>query len=382
TGRNTKMNIYIYKTIIFTVYLLCFAVHTETVNETARFLAGKGVPADSKLAEYVQSKFYAEYAGQVRSGWNRFLHPNLESMRSWQKKYPPPAYSAVFYPFGGPDITNALVLFPDAEEYLLFGLEPPGVIPDTESMQEESLTSGLNDLKLSVNTFFQVNFFITKKMEKSLGKKSFNTVTGLIIFFLAMNGCEVTDVKKIAVGPLSTAVPSRDSDDSIGWKNPPHSRVPGVEISFRRNSGRIQTVRYFMVNVSDEYLNRSSPNFLPYLKNGGRYATLIKSAAYLMHTDSSREPPPHFDRIRRFILEQSDFIIQDDSGIPLRYFPRTEWKLGFHGKYESPISLFADRLQKNLRTEMQKSSTGKLPFSYSYTYQAGKSNLMTAERIK
>ncbi|HNF15960.1 MAG TPA: hypothetical protein PK453_20030, partial [Leptospiraceae bacterium] len=59
----------IYKKIIFTVYLLCFAVHTETVNETARFLAGKGVPADSKLAEYVQSKFYAEYAGQVRSGW-------------------------------------------------------------------------------------------------------------------------------------------------------------------------------------------------------------------------------------------------------------------------------------------------------------------------
>jgi hypothetical protein len=346
---------------------------TSSLAETARFLAGKGVASDSKLAPYAQAPLYAEFAGQMGSAWKRFQQPNLARMRTWWAGYAPAKYSTVLYPFSGPDIANALALFPDADSYVMFGLEPPGVIPDPQAMAEDEISAGLNDLKASLSTILQVNFFITKGMEKKLGRESFSSLTGLLLFFLAMNDCEVTGARSIAVGP--------GSDVSIRSRSAPRSPVPGVEVTFRRSGGKLQTVRYFRVDVADASLAKSSPDFLPYLHSLGRVVTLIKSASYLMHKDGAREPA-HFEQIRSLILNQSDFLVQDDSGVPLKHFARDEWKLLFHGKYDTPTPEFGKYLQKDLRIEMQRYSTGRLPFSYGYGYKPGESNLMTAERIR
>jgi hypothetical protein len=331
---------------------------TLPLAETARLLAGKGAAADSKLAEYAQTQFYAEYAEQMASGWKRFQQPNLERMRAWWASYAPARYSTVFYPFSGPDIANALALFPDADTYLMFGLEAPGAIPDLQAMPDDAIDAGLNGLRASLNTIFQVNFFLTRGMEKKLDRGSFNSITGLLLFFLATNGCEVTGARRIAVGA-----------------NDP---IPGVEVTFSRGGGKVQTLRYYRVNVADASVAGSSRDFLSYLKGQGRFVTLIKSASYLMHADSTRDAV-HFDQIRSLILSQSDFLVQDDSGVPLRLFARDRWKLLFHGRYEAPIPEFARHLQKDLRVEMQRNSTGRLPFSYGYDYKPGESNLMTAE---
>jgi len=316
---------------------------------TARFLAGKG-PSESKD--------YTEYAEQIASGWKQFEQPNLESIRRWWTGRGPASYSTVLYPFSGPDIANALAFFPDADSYLLFGLEPPGAIPHLRGMDDEAITSGLHELEASLSTMIQVNYFFTKAMEKKLGKGSFNSVTGLLLFFLAMSDCDVTAAKAIAID----------------------AHVPGVEITFRRAGGKPQTLRYFMVNVDDKHLAKDSAGFLAYLEKQGRFVTVIKSAQYLMHKDGIAEPE-HFERIRSRILAQSDFIAQDDSGVPLRLFARDTWKLRFHGTYDAPTAEFSKRLQKDLRVEMHTSSTGKLPFSYGYAYRQGESNLMTAERV-
>ncbi len=347
--------------------------------ETARFLAGKGVASDSKLAEHAQTQSYAEYAEQIGSGWKQFQQPNLERMRTWWKGRAPAKYSTVFYPFSGPDIGNALVFFPDADSYLLFGLEPPGAIPDLQAMDEEAISSGLNELEASLSSILQVNYFFTKAMEKKLGKGSFNSITGLLLFFLAMNDCEVTGARRIAIGQGGALVQGTAADDSTSGRS--RSRVPGVEITFRRNGSKEQTIRYFMVNVADAYLAKSSPDFIPYLKSQGRFVTMIKSASYLMHKEGIQEPA-HFEQIRSLILRQSDFVVQDDSGVPLRLFARDTWKLLFHGRYEAPTPEFGKHLQKDLKVEMQRNSTGKLPFSYGYAYRQGESNLMTAERAQ
>ena len=126
---------------------------------------------------------------------------------------------------------------------------------------------------------------------------------------------------------------------------------------------------------------KSSPDFIPYLKSQGRFVTMIKSASYLMHKEGIQEPA-HFEQIRSLILMQSDFVVQDDSGVPLRLFARDAWKLRFHGRYEAPTPEFGKHLQKDLKVEMQRNSTGKLPFSYGYAYKQGESNLMTAERVQ
>ena len=345
--------------------------------ETARFLAGKGGGSDSNLAAQARTESYAAYAEQIESGWKQFQQPNLERMRTWWTGRAPANYSTVFYPFSGPDIGNALAFFPDADTYLMFGLEPPGAIPDLQAMDEDAISSGLNELKASLSTILQVNYFFTKAMEKKLGNGSFNSVTGLLLFFLGTSDCEVVGVRRIAIGRDGALVQGTAADDSPSGRS--QSRIPGVEITFRRDRSKEQTIRYFMVNVADAYLAKSSPEFLRYLKSQGRFVTMIKSASYLMHKEGIEEPA-HFEKLRSLILMQSDFVVQDDSGVPLRLFARDTWKLRFHGKYEAPTPEFVKHLQKDLKVEMQRNSTGKLPFSYGYAYKQGESNLMTAER--
>jgi hypothetical protein len=352
-----------------------------TLDDTARFLAGKGVQPDSRLAAYAKGDFYAGYSEQMKTGWARFAQPNLEELRTWWEKYAPANSATVFYPFSGPDIANALALFPDADTYVLFGLEPPGAIPDPLAMTPDALSDGLNSIRISLDTFFEANFFVTKGMERKLGRTPFNGIAGLLMLFLSLSDCTVTGARKIAVGPESTVLAGTTEDDAIKWQSAPHSRVPGVEITFSRAGGKPQTVRYFMLNVDDDALTRTSPNFLPYLRSTGRLVTVIKSASYLMHKDSAHQQPPTFDQIRAFVLAQSDLVVQDDSGVPLKYFERDRWKLGFHGVYDAPIPMFSNLLQKDLKLEMSKNSTGKLPFSYGYNRKRGESNLITAERI-
>ena len=335
------------------------------LDDTARFLAGKGVAWSSDLADQAQTQAYTDYATQITTGWKHFQQPNLERMRTWSKSHVPAKYSTVFYPFGGPDLGNALALFPDADSYVLFGLEAPGEIPDLHALDEAAISSGLNELKASLSTLFQVNYFFTKSMEKKLGKGSFNSVSGLLLFFLAMSDCEVTNARLVAIrgGALVQGT----------------AGIPGVEIAFRRSGGKEQTIRYFMVNVADASLAKSSRNFLPYLESQRRFVTLIKSASYLMHR---AKEPTRFEQIRSLILSRSDFIVQDDSAVPLRLFARDTWKLQFHGRYDTPTQEFVKHLQKDLKVEFQRNSTGKLPFSYGYAYRQGESNLMTAERAR
>ena len=90
---------------------------------------------------------------------------------------------------------------------------------------------------------------LREALEKKLGNGSFNSVSGLLLFFLAMSDCEVTGARRVAIDRGGILVPGTVADDSVSERS--RSRVPGVEITFRRNGSKQQTIRYFMVNVAD-----------------------------------------------------------------------------------------------------------------------------------
>ena len=351
---------------------------SSVLNEAALLFAGRELPKGSKLQQYAETAFYKAYSSQIESAWDSLQRPNLQKINEWWKAYKPSHYpDTVLYPFSGPDIMNALVFFPDADNYLMFGLEAPGIIPDPHAMTADQITRGLNGLRNSLGDILHMNFFKTEGMAAEMSNKSFNSIAGIIMYFLSTNGYTVLGARKIVIDATSNVAAGNPSDDRIDWQNPPTSRVPGVEITFRKGSGKTQTARYYMLNVIDNALATSSPNFIPYIKKGGPYATIIKSASYLMHNDNIK-----FTQIRSAILSTTDYLVQDDSGIPLRYFKPEKYKLVFHGYYNGPIGLFANRMQYDLKKAMDAKSTGKLPFSYGYVYKPGQSNLMTAERIK
>jgi hypothetical protein len=351
---------------------------SSALNEAALLFAGKEIPKGSKLNQYAETDFYKTYSRQMESAWNSLQRPNLQKINEWWKAFKPSRYpDTVLYPFSGPDIMNALTFFPEADNYIMFGLESPGIIPDPHAMSLDQITRGLNGLRNSLGDILHMNFFKTEGMAAEMSNKSFNSIAGIIMYFLSTNGYTVVGARKIVIDAASNVVAGNPSDDSIDWQKPPKSRVPGVEITFRKGSGKTQTVRYYMLNVIDNALTASSPNFIPYIKKEGPYATIIKSASYLMHNDNVK-----FTQIRSAILAATDYLLQDDSGIPLRYFKPDNYKLGFHGYYNGPIGLFANRMQYDLKKAMDEKSTGRLPFSYGYVYKPGQSNLMTAEKIK
>ena len=55
-----------------------------------------------------------------------------------------------------------------------------------------------------------------------------------------------------------------------------------------------------------------------------------------------------FATIRNFILEHSNRIVQDDSGIPVAYFDPNKWNLRLFGAYLGPIDLFKQHHQPRL----------------------------------
>ena len=56
----------------------------------------------------------------------------------------------------------------------------------------------------------------------------------------------------------------------------------------------------------------------------GPGVTLLKAASYLMHSDN-------FSQVRGYLLAHSKVILEDDSGIPYRFFSNNKWNVRFVG---------------------------------------------------
>ena len=89
----------------------------------------------------------------------------------------------------------------------------------------------------------------------------------------------------------------------------------------------------------------------------------------------------YFSEIRNHLLYHSKVIIQDDSGIPLRYLDQDQWQVSLFGNYKKPIDLFKEHYQEDLRQSYEFRST-KLSFGTGYKWRKGQSNLMLAQRMK
>ena len=350
----------------------------SVMGETARFLAGEPISETSTLAKHAQTATYKKYAADFSTGWNRFQKPNLQKMENWWKEHAVKnPENNVLYPFSGPDIMNVLAFFPNANSYTMFGLEAVGEIPAPQKMSAQQIDAGLSAIRHSINSITNTNFFHTNNMAKDLKNTSLNGITGLLMVFLTKTGYTVIDARKVTINAEALLVPSEKSDEKIDWMKPPKSRVPGVEISFKKDNGKIQIVRYFMLNVIDQALTTSSPNFIPYITKNGPYSTFLKSASYLMHNDKIK-----FTQIRAAVLASSTSIVQDDSGVPLRYFSADKWNVTVHGVYDKPIPLFSNRAQADLKKLTAEKTTGVLPFSYGYDHHKDQSNLLIAEKKK
>jgi hypothetical protein len=314
-----------------------------TLNDQARFLAGLPV-RDSPLEQYTRDSFWVEHASALDAAWSRTEQRQISPVRQWARTYLGRTPATVYYMFSGPDFLYANAFFPAASTYILCGTEPIGAVPDISRIPPEQLGGSLSDLRASMKTMLSFHYFITKEMRVDLQRNELGGTLPILYIFLARLGHTVREVTFV--------------------KTP----AAGVRITFAGRSGAPQTLYYFKVDLS----NGSSERFLAWCGAHGPGASLVKSASYLMHSDG-------FSQVRRFLLDASEILIQDDSGIPLRHFD-DRWSLRFFGEYTAPIELFAKHHQPDLLAAYRRSNPALLSFAFGYHWQPQRAVLILASR--
>jgi hypothetical protein len=87
-----------------------------------------------------------------------------------------------------------------------------------------------------------------------------------------------------------------------------------------------------------------------------------------------------FSDVRNFLLQHAVLVLQDDTGIPVSYFPPDKWQFRPFGRYTGPITMFAKNYQPKLTQLFQKGRTEALDFGLGYQWRVLGSNLLLASR--
>jgi len=333
------------------------------LNTYAAFIAGMDVPVSSPLYSLTQDTNYKRYRTYITRVWERYERRNLSKIKKWRKDHlSPGSPDTVLYPFSGPDILNALAFYPDAGEFIMIGLETPGTVPDISSMPQHRVTDNLWGMKKALRTLLLLNFFRTAEMQEDLRDNSFADITGVMMFFLARCGYEILDINHICIDAAAQVKPGSGETGS----------VQGVKFIFRKgDEQRLIKACFFSADLSDTGLAKH-PEFLSFIKNRNAPATLLKSGSYLLGYD-------YFSTLRNHILQSGISVLQDDAGIPYRFFKPDEWNLRLYGRYRV-LEMFSDRFQDDLALAMKGKNVQPLTFSYGYGFLPHKSNLMYAVR--
>ena len=150
--------------------------------------------------------------------------------------------------------------------------------------------------------------------------------------------------------------------------------TPGVRIEYVDNhSHEQQTLYYFTTDISDGGIS-SSPGFIRFCDHFGVGCSFLKSSSYLMFEDG-------FSRVRNFILDHSNTIVQDDAGIPMAHFNHDKWNVRVFGNYIGPIEIFKQHYQPKLAEIYQQSGPAPIDFNFGYRWNYKETNLIVASRL-
>jgi hypothetical protein len=330
-----------------------------SANDQARFLAGLNVDG-SDLEPLAREQAWQDHASEFHRAWADLEERQLAKIRTWMPSTLSHLHSdpsPLFYMFSGPDFLYANAFYPNASTYILCGREPVGVIPDVTDLKSEARSAALKNMRTALNAILSFSFFITADMKTDLTQTQLSGTLPVLYVFLSRMGCQIQEVKLVGLS-------------ATGELTQEKSKTPGVQISFLGTSGKPQTLYYFTTDVSN-WAIKANPGFMQFCDKQGVGNGFAKAASYLMHMDE-------FSTVRDFLLNKTRHMIQDDSGIPFRFFKQPDWTLGLYGHYPGPIDLFKQHDQADLHAAFTDEKTGDLPFGVGYQWRPGVSSLMVA----
>ena len=375
------------------------AADARRPDDTARYLAGMQPSAGSPEAVFTSDPAWRQHAGAFDQAWARFEKAQLARIRGWRQQNLTSHRPTLLYYFSGPDFLYADAFFPEATTYILAGLEPIGPIPQITAANHGALPG----LRASLNSVLNLSFFRTREMRQRLGSGQFAGTLPLLYIFLARAGKTVQSTSLVRLkadgvaGPAdgvaargevngvkidftdaapATAPAGTSAAGASSGAGPGAATVDGggattvnVAPAAAPPTGKLRTLYYFQGDVSNTGPGLEA--LMAFCRALGPADGFVKSASYLMHTGG-------FSKIREFLVAQTELLLEDDSGIPVQYFPAGEWDLSPHGRYLGPIALFPGRRQRQLDELYARASPRPIDFGIGYRYRQNESNLLLA----
>ena len=308
-------------------------------------------------------KAIKSFCVETDSKYQQMRENRLEKLALWHKNNlqtaSVPDSSFAFYPFSGGDFIHLRWLFPHASDYLMVAREEVGTYPDINKLDSNQVIDYLQSVDVVLRDIYNKSYFITKNMITDIRNR--NLVDGMLPILLW--GAAKTDLEIISIQFFNI--------DSLGKKDMSvRDTYSGVLIQMKdtRENSR-KTLTYLSCDISDKGFTLTPgprkliEEILPYNCN-----SFVKSASYLLHYGS-------FGAIRKIILDRSNSLLQDDTGIPFKYFDQALWNIHLFGEYEIPISDFSSNLfQQDMNAAYKDSLYFKGPINFSLGYHWGSGN--------
>ncbi len=341
---------------------------SRDADDAGRFLAGLPGAAGSPFAAMEKDPAWKQHRRELDRAWQKIETGQLPAMRDFQKSElsgaPIPSVP-VYYPFSGPDSLMLTVLFPNNPMYVMVGLEPPGTLPTPKQFARKDLGRRLKMERETVYSELRRSFFITRQMDRQFRGQVTDGLFVPILHLLVRTGHTILGYRYVQLDPSGHVV-ARTSPTE---KTPPK----GLEISFQTAAdGSVHKLFYFSLNLANEKLKEDQP-FLAYVASLKNVTTFMKATSYMTHHDD-------FSLVREQVLANSVAVLQDDSGIPYRYFDPKVWSIQLYGKYTRPYGSFRWLIQPDLKKAYETTQPKPLAFRMGYGFSRIPSSLILAKR--
>ncbi len=344
---------------------------SRDADDTARFVAGLPGTPGSPFANLEATEAWKEHRILMDEAWGAAESGLIGGLREFQKQQLDSIAlrnSTVFYPFGGPDALSVTVLFPQRPLYVIVGLEPAGTLPGIAQIQKADLAKYLSQTRATTESVLGRSFFITREMDRQFRGQITDGLMLPILHLLVRTHHTILSFRYVRIDEQNQVI-----ERATSYRAPGRFGNKGVEIEFKTDSDQTtHKLYYFAVNLSNERLRENTP-FQAYLSHLNMPTTFFKATSYMTHR-------ANFSLIRELVLSSSGAILQDDSGIPYRFFGPDRWSVELYGEYTRPYGSFRWLEQPELRKAYKASDPKPLPMRIGYGYSKVASNLLLATK--
>jgi hypothetical protein len=336
------------------------------------------------LPENIPVKSVTAHCKEMRELYASYHHEWADKAGAFIKPLVPAnAPKTVVYPFGGGDLTSALVVFPDATEITTLSLEAPGDVRAIDTIRKQQLVTDLDTISHDIRRLYRSAHSTTKSLQAA----AYSELPGSLMFALAglaVMGYEPVSLRYFDIKPdgslsyLSAAELDKRVADLVASKHDPKRKqrfdarkhywvemdsvFANVEIQYRPigdAKAPLRTYRHILANLDDPH-QTADHRVLDHLRAKGKVTVMTKAASFLLWYDD-------FSQVRDYLLQNMAWMISDASGIPPSFAQPAGFEQITYGTFVGPYFIQDRNNTRGQFVKLWKNQPKRpLPFRFGY----------------